>query len=89
MGIQDINRHKLICESALCIALNFDQISKNNSGGVLTTASKLGETLVNRPKNADILFEGTHKINLIIDPIWANKSLSFNNLVQNKFKAHW
>ena len=53
---------KLICESALCIALNFDQITKNNSGGVLTTASGLGETLVNRLKNADILFEGPHKI---------------------------
>ena len=53
---------KLICESALCIALNFDQITKNNSGGVLTTASGLGETLVNRLKNADVLFEGPHKI---------------------------
>jgi len=53
---------KLVCESALCIALNFDQIKKNSSGGVLTTASGLGKTLVNRLKKADILFEGPDKI---------------------------
>ena len=53
---------KLICESALCLALNSDNLPNTNAGGVLTTSTGLGSTLIDRLKNADVLFEGPSKI---------------------------
>ncbi len=53
---------KLICESALCLALNRDNLPNTNAGGVLTTSTGLGSTLIERLKNADVLFEGPSKI---------------------------
>ncbi len=53
---------KLICESALCLALNSENLPNTNVGGVLTTSTGLGSTLINRLKNADVLFEGPSKI---------------------------
>ena len=53
---------KLICESALCLALNRDNLPNTNAGGVLTTSTGLGSTLIDRLKNADVLFEGPSKI---------------------------
>ena len=52
---------KLICESALCLALNED-LPNTNSGGVLTTSTGLGSTLIDRLKKAEILFEGPTKL---------------------------
>ena len=53
---------KLICESALCLALNGENLPNTNAGGVLTTSTGLGSTLIDRLKNADVLFEGPSKI---------------------------
>ena len=53
---------KLICESALCLALNTENLPNTNAGGVLTTSTGLGSTLIDRLKNADVLFEGPSKI---------------------------
>ena len=53
---------KLICESALCLALNSENLPNTNAGGVLTTSTGLGSTLIDRLKNADVLFEGPIKI---------------------------
>ena len=53
---------KLICESALCLALNSENLPNTNAGGVLTTSTGLGSTLIDRLKNADVLFEGPSKI---------------------------
>ena len=53
---------KLICESALCLALNIENLPNTNAGGVLTTSTGLGSTLIDRLKNADVLFEGPSKI---------------------------
>ena len=53
---------KLICESALCLALNDENLPNTNAGGVLTTSTGLGSTLIDRLKNADVLFEGPSKI---------------------------
>ena len=53
---------KLICESALCLALNKENLPNTNAGGVLTTSTGLGSTLIDRLKNAEVLFEGPTKI---------------------------
>ena len=53
---------KLICESALCLALNSENLPNTNAGGVLTTSTGLGSTLIDRLKNADVLFEGPSKL---------------------------
>ena len=53
---------KLICESALCLALNSENLPNTNAGGVLTTSTGLGSTLIERLKKADVLFEGPSKI---------------------------
>ncbi len=53
---------KLICESALCLALNSENLPNTNAGGVLTTSTGLGSTLIDRLKKADVLFEGPSKI---------------------------
>ena len=53
---------KLICESALCLALNSENLPNTNAGGVLTTSTGLGSTLIDRLKNAEVLFEGPSKI---------------------------
>ncbi len=53
---------KLICESALCLALNRENLPNTNAGGVLTTSTGLGLTLIDRLKNADVLFDGPSKI---------------------------
>ncbi len=53
---------KLICESALCLALNTENLPNTNAGGVLTTSTGLGSTLIDRLKNAEVLFEGPSKI---------------------------
>ena len=53
---------KLICESALCLALNKENLPNTNAGGVLTTSTGLGSALIDRLKNADVLFEGPSKI---------------------------
>ena len=53
---------KLICESALCLSLNSENLPNTNAGGVLTTSTGLGSTLIDRLKNADVLFEGPSKI---------------------------
>ena len=40
---------KMVCESALCLALNFDDLPKGvNAGGVLTPATALGNVLIKR-----------------------------------------
>ena len=54
---------RFICESALCIALDKDKISKKISGGVLTSASGLGDVLIKRLKESGVLFEGPDKLN--------------------------
>ena len=53
---------KLICESALCLALNTENLPNTNAGGVLTTSTGLGLTLIDRLKNAEVLFEGPSKV---------------------------
>ena len=53
---------KLICESALCLALNSENLPNTNAGGVLTTSTGLGSTLIDRLKNAEVLFEGPSKL---------------------------
>ena len=53
---------KLICESALCLALSSENLPNTNTGGVLTTSTGLGSTLIDRLKKADVLFEGPSKI---------------------------
>ena len=53
---------KLICESALCLVLNEENLPNTNAGGVLTTSTGLGSTLIDRLKKADVLFEGPKKI---------------------------
>ena len=53
---------KFICESALSIVLDIENIRNNANGGVLTTASGLGDTLIERLKNSGILFEGPEKL---------------------------
>ena len=53
---------KLICESALCLALNTENLPNTNAGGVLTTSTGLGSTLIDRLKNAEVLFEGPSKV---------------------------
>ena len=54
---------RFICESALSIALDKDKISKKISGGVLTSASGLGDVLIKRLKESGVLFEGPDKLN--------------------------
>jgi len=53
---------RFICESALCLACNEDELPNGSNGGVLTSASGLGDILIKRLKNAGILFEGPEKI---------------------------
>ena len=53
---------KFICESALCLVKSDGYLENTNKGGVLTTATGLGDHLIKRLKNADILFEGPEKI---------------------------
>ena len=53
---------RFICESALSICLDKDKIDKSTNGGVLTTASGLGDVLIERLKNSGVLFEGPEKI---------------------------
>tara|TARA_B100000579_G_scaffold422706_1_gene425007 strand:- start:1099 stop:2292 length:1194 start_codon:yes stop_codon:yes gene_type:complete len=53
---------RFICESALSIALDKEKLSKKISGGVLTTASGLGDVLIERLKKSGVLFEGPEKI---------------------------
>ena len=54
---------KLICESALCIATTNKDLPNTNTGGVLTTSTGLGQTLINRLINSNIIFDGPTKIN--------------------------
>jgi len=54
---------RFICESALSIALDREKISNKISGGVLTTASGLGDVLIKRLKASGVLFEGPYKLN--------------------------
>ena len=53
---------RFICESALSIALDKEKISKRIAGGVLTTASGLGDVLIERLKKSGVLFEGPEKL---------------------------
>lgn len=53
---------RFICEAALSICLDKEKIDKNVNGGVLTTASGLGNVLIERLKKSGILFEGPEKI---------------------------
>ena len=53
---------RFICESALCLACNEDELPNGSNGGVLTSASGLGDILIKRLKNAGILFEGPERI---------------------------
>ena len=53
---------KFICESALCLVKSDGYLENTNKGGVLTTATGLGDHLIKRLKNAEILFEGPEKI---------------------------
>ena len=46
----------MVCESALTIALCNDLPGGENFGGVLTPASGLGQPLIERLKNAGIIF---------------------------------
>jgi short subunit dehydrogenase-like uncharacterized protein len=46
---------KMVGESALCLA--FDQESTRKEGGVLTPASCMGMTLVERLRRADMTFQ--------------------------------
>lgn len=49
---------KMVCESALCLALNQDQLPGGKSwGGILTPASGLGEVLVARLRNASMTLD--------------------------------
>ena len=53
---------RFICESALSICLDKEKIDKSVNGGVLTTASGLGDVLLERLKKSGVLFEGPEKI---------------------------
>ena len=53
---------RFICESALSICLDKERLDKNVKGGVLTTASGLGDVLLERLKKSGVLFEGPKKI---------------------------
>ena len=53
---------RFICESALSICLDKEKIDKNVNGGVLTTASALGDVLIERLKKSGVLFEGPEKL---------------------------
>ena len=53
---------RFICEAALSICVDKEKIDKNVNGGVLTTASGLGNVLIERLKKSGILFEGPDKI---------------------------
>ena len=53
---------RFICESALSICLDKEKIDKNVNGGVLTTASGLGDVLIERLKKSGVLFEGPEKL---------------------------
>ena len=46
----------------LCLALNSENLPNTNAGGVLTTSTGLGSTLIDRLKNAEVLFEGPSKV---------------------------
>jgi len=48
---------KLVCESALTLARSFNLPGGDDYGGVLTSAAGLGEELINRLKEADIVFK--------------------------------
>ena len=52
----------MICESALCLVFNKENLPNTNVGGVLTTSTGLGSTLIDRLKKAEILFEGPEKV---------------------------
>ena len=53
---------RFICESALALCLDKEKIDKNVNGGVLTTASGLGDVLIERLKKSGVLFEGPKKL---------------------------
>ena len=53
---------KFICESALSVCLEKNKFDKNVNGGVLTTASALGDVLIERLKKSGVLFEGPEKL---------------------------
>ena len=53
---------KFICESALSVCLEKNKLDKNINGGVLTTASALGDVLIERLKKSGVLFEGPEKL---------------------------
>ena len=53
---------RFICESALCLCLNKEQLPNNIKGGVVTSAVGLGSVLIERLKKAGVLFEGPEKI---------------------------
>ena len=42
--------------------LNSENLPNTTAGGVLTTSTGLGSTLIDRLKKADVLFEGPSKI---------------------------
>jgi short subunit dehydrogenase-like uncharacterized protein len=49
---------KLVCEAALCLALQFDDLHGGaKHGGLLTPASGLGEVLLARLRAAGMTFE--------------------------------
>lgn len=48
---------KFLCESALCLALDAEQLPGQHRGGVLTPATGLGETLAHRLRQAQTIIQ--------------------------------
>lgn len=48
---------KFLCESALCLATQADQLPGHHRGGVLTPATGLGDVLANRLRNTGTIIE--------------------------------
>ncbi len=49
---------KMVCEAALCLALNFDELPGGvKRGGLLTPAAGLGDVLVHRLREAGMTLE--------------------------------
>ena len=48
---------KFLCESALCLVLNADELPGGQRGGILTPATALGETLARRLRSAGMKIE--------------------------------
>jgi short subunit dehydrogenase-like uncharacterized protein len=51
---------KMVCEAALCLALEFDDLPGGaKKGGLLTPASGLGEVLLARLRSAEMTLEAS------------------------------